>query len=93
MKFKTVDETIRVTMIVAITCCVTLAVAFLVAFIFQYNKINEAYTKALVLDTAGKVYEVTPVAASDMRKYEYEIILRLLSCCGMRLMRAHMRIT
>lgn len=72
MKFKTVDETIRVTMIVAITCCATLAVAFLVAFIFQYNKINEAYTKALVLDTAGKVYDVTPVAASDMRKYEYE---------------------
>lgn len=71
-KFKTVDETIRVTMIVAISCCVIMALAFTVAFIFQYRKIDEAYTKALVLDTSGKVYETTPIAASDMRKYEYE---------------------
>lgn len=71
-KFKTVDETIRVTMIVAISCCAIMALAFTVAFIFQYKKIDEAYTKALVLDTSGKVYETTPIAASDMRKYEYE---------------------
>ena len=71
-KFKTVDETIRITMIVAICCCFLMAVAFTVAFIFQYNKIDEAYTKALVLDTSGKVYDTTSVAAADMRKYEYE---------------------
>lgn len=71
-KFKTVDQAIKVTMIVAISCSGVLAVAFTIAFICMYNKIDEAYTKALVLDTSGKVYEPTPVLASDMRKYEYE---------------------
>lgn len=71
-KFKTVDETIKITMIVAICCCLFMALAFTVAFIFQFKKIDEAYTKALVLDTSGRVYEATSVAASDMRKYEYE---------------------
>lgn len=71
-KFKTVDESLKVTLIVSICCCGIMALAFTIAFIFQYNKINEAYTKALVLDTSGKIYEVTPIAASDMRKYEYE---------------------
>lgn len=71
-KFKTVDESLRITLIVSICCCGIMALAFTVAFIFQYNKIDEAYTKALVLDTSGKIYEVTPIAASDMRKYEYE---------------------
>ena len=42
-KFKTVDETIRVTMIVAISCCVIMALAFTVAFIFQYRKIDEGF--------------------------------------------------
>ena len=49
-KFKTVDETIKITMIVAICCCLFMALAFTVAFIFQFKKIDEAYTKALVLD-------------------------------------------
>ena len=71
-KFKTVDETIKITMIVAICCCLFMALAFTVAFIFQFKKIDEAYTKALVLDTSGRVYEATSVAAADMRKYEYE---------------------
>lgn len=69
-KFKTVDETIKITMIVAICCCLFMALAFTVAFIFQFKKIDEAYTKALVLDTSGRVYEATSVAAADMRKYE-----------------------
>lgn len=71
-KFKTVDESLRITLIVSVCCCGIMALAFTVAFIFQYNKIDEAYTKALVLDTSGKIYEATPIAASDMRKYEYE---------------------
>lgn len=71
-KFKTADHAIKVTKIVAICCCGIMALAFTVAFIFQYNKIDEAYTKALVLDTSGRVYDVTPIAASEMRKYEYE---------------------
>jgi hypothetical protein len=72
MKFKTIDQTIRATMFVAVSCCVAISLSFGFAFWYLSNKIDEAYTKALVLDTGGRTYDVTSVAAADMRKYEYE---------------------
>ena len=36
------------------------------------NKIDAAYTKALVLDTSGQVYDVAAIESAAMRKYEYE---------------------
>ena len=36
------------------------------------NKIDAAYTKALVLDTSGQVYDVAAIESAAMRKYDYE---------------------
>lgn len=41
-------------------------------FFYLSNKIDVAYTKALVLDTSGQVYDVAAIESAAMRKYEYE---------------------
>jgi hypothetical protein len=53
-----------------------MAVAFVSCFFYLSNKIDAAYTKALVIDTSGGVHEVTPVLAVEMRMYEYENHIR-----------------
>ena len=70
--FKKIDSVIKITNITALVYCIILTVAFLTAFLYLSNKIDEAYTKALVIDTKGAVYETTPILSSEMRKYEYE---------------------
>ena len=49
-----------------------MAIAFICCFIYLSNKIDKAYSHALVIDTSGKVYETTTVESAQMRKYEYE---------------------
>lgn len=71
-KFKTVDQAFKTTAIVAVSCCAIMGAAFVVCFFYLSNKIDAAYTKALVLDTTGQVYDVASIESSAMRKYEYE---------------------
>lgn len=76
INFKNQDQAVKITTMLAITFCVIMAIAFVVSFFYMTNKIDAAYTKALVLDTSGKVYNVTSIATSDMRKFEYENHIR-----------------
>lgn len=71
-RFKTVDDAFKTTAIVAGVCCLVMGIAFVASFFYLSSKIDEAYTKALVLDTSGKVYDVTGISSSAMRKFEYE---------------------
>lgn len=71
-KFKTVDQAFKTTVITAISCCVIMGISFTICFFYLSNKIDAAYTKALVLDTSGQVYDVTSIESAAMRKYEYE---------------------
>lgn len=70
--FKTVDNAFRNTVLVAVSCCLIMGAAFVISFLYLSNKIDAAYTKALVLDTSGQVYDVAAIESSSMRKYEYE---------------------
>lgn len=70
--FKKIDSIIRQTSLLALFFCVILAISYTISFIYLSNKIEELYTKALVIDTKGNVYEATSVRSSDMRLYEYE---------------------
>lgn len=72
MKFKTVDQAFKMTVLVAVLCCLIMGTAFAVASIYLSNKIDNVLTKALVFDTSGQVYDATAINAIDMRKYEYE---------------------
>lgn len=92
-KFKTVDQAFKTTVIVASSCCLIMGIAFTVCFFYLSNKIDAAYTKALVLDTSGQVYDVAAIESAAMRKYEYEIISKHLFRCGTPSMKALMRIT
>lgn len=71
-KFKTVDKAFRTTVIVASSCCLIMGMAFTACFFYLSNKIDAAYTKALVLSSSGQVYDVAAVESAAMRKYEYE---------------------
>ena len=71
-KFKTVDQAFKTTVIVAASCCLIMGAAFTICFFYLSNKIDAAFTKALVLDTSGQVYDVSAIESSAMRKYEYE---------------------
>lgn len=70
--FKNLDKSLKMTMLLSITFTIILAVTFTIAFVYLTKKVDAAYTKALVLDTSGNVYNATSVHAADMRKYEYE---------------------
>lgn len=71
-KFKTVDQAFKTTVIAAVVSCGIMAVAFIICFFYLFNKVDEAYNKSLVLDTSGRIYDVTSIETSAMRKYEYE---------------------
>lgn len=71
-KFKTVDQAFKTTVIIAVSCCVVMGISFTICFFYLSNKIDVAYTKALVLDTSGQVYDVAAIESAAMRKYEYE---------------------
>ena len=60
-KFKTVDQAFKTTVIIAISCCVVMGISFTICFFYLSNKIDAAYTKALVLDTSGQVYDVAAI--------------------------------
>lgn len=70
--FKKIDKTIKSTTYTSIVICVIMAFAFVISFFYLSSKIDAAYTKALVLDTSGQVYNVSAVPTSAMRIYEYE---------------------
>lgn len=72
MTFKKIDKTIKSTAYTSVVITAIMAGAFLISFFYLSNKIDAAYTKALVLDTSGQVYNVSSVPTSAMRKYEYE---------------------
>lgn len=71
-KFKSIDEAFKTTVIAAVASCGIMAIAFIICFFYLSNKIEAAYTKALVLDTTGQIYDATAIESSAMRKYEYE---------------------
>ena len=71
-KFKTVDQAFKTTVIAAVVSCGIMGVAFIICFFYIFNKVDEAYNKSLVLDTSGRIYDVTSIETSAMRKYEYE---------------------
>ena len=63
-KFKTVDQAFKTTVIVASYCCLIMGIAFTVCFFSLSNKIDAAYTTALVLDNSGQVYDVAAIELS-----------------------------
>eukprot|EP00975_Prorocentrum_lima_P054383 11406531-Prorocentrum_lima.AAC.1 len=62
-----VDQAFKTTVIVASSCCLIMGIAFTVCFFYLSNKIDAAYTKALVLDTSGQVYDVAAIESAAMR--------------------------
>lgn len=75
-KFKTIDQAFRITAISCIAITLVTAIAFLICFFHLSNKVEEAQSKLLVLDTSGQIYDATAVETSVMRKYEYENHIR-----------------
>ena len=72
MKFKTVDQAFKTTVMVAVICCLIMGVSFSAAAIYLSNKIDNVLEKALVLDASGQVYNATSIEVDAMRKFEYE---------------------
>ena len=70
--FGKIDNAIKATNLIFVFAMGIMAAAFTIAFFYLSTKIDEAYTKALVIDTKGAAYEATPILAADMRKYEFE---------------------
>lgn len=71
-KFKTVDQTVRLTIFLSAGFSGIITIAYIICFFYLTNKIDAAYTKALVLDRQGQVYETASLPATAMRKFEYE---------------------
>ncbi len=71
-QFKTVDQAFRTTVISCICCSLISGIGFVTCIIYIYQKAENAYNHVLVIDTAGKTYETSPVLAADMRMFEYE---------------------
>lgn len=71
-KFKTIDQAFKTTVIASVISCSVMALAFIICFFYLSYKVDEAYSKSLVLDTSGKIYDATSIETSLMRKYEYE---------------------
>lgn len=71
MKFKGVDNAVRLTIRLSAGYCILLTIAFVCCVIYLSTKIEKAYSQALVIDRHGEVYKTSSLSASDMRKYEY----------------------
>lgn len=71
MKFKGVDNAVKMTIRLSIGYCVILTAAFITCIIYQTIKLEKAYSQALVIDKNGEVYEASRMPASNMRRFEY----------------------
>ena len=71
MKFKGVDNAVKMTIRLSIGYCVVLTIAFITCIIYQTMKLEKAYSQALVIDKNGEVYEASGMPASNMRRFEY----------------------
>ena len=71
MKFKGVDNAVKMTIRLSIGYCVILTIAFITCIIYQTIKLEEAYSQALVIDKNGEVYKASGMPASNMRRFEY----------------------
>lgn len=71
-KFKSIDDAFKTTVTTTIIACSIMALAFIICFFYLIYKVDDAYSKSLVLDTSGKIYDATSIETSAMRKYEYE---------------------
>jgi hypothetical protein len=67
-----IDNSIRRTSWLALAFCVIVTTASTISFYYLSNKIDEIYTKALVIDTRGNTYQTAVIPAKEMRIYEYE---------------------
>lgn len=70
--FKKIDHAIKTTNVFFLAALVVMATAFVISFFHLSYKINQAYSKALVIDTRGAVFETHPILAQEMRVYEFE---------------------
>ena len=70
--FKMAEKAFKVTVISCIGCSLIFGMCFIISMVYMYQKAENAYRHALVIDTSGKTYDTTPVLASDMRRFEYE---------------------
>ena len=71
MKFKGVDNAVKMTIRLSIGYCVILTIAFITCIIYQTIKLEKAYSQALVIDKNGEVYKASGMPASNMRRLEY----------------------
>lgn len=71
MKFKGVDNAVKMTIRLSIGYCVILTIAFITSIIYQTIKLEKAYSQALVIDKNGEVYKASGMPASNMRRFEY----------------------
>ena len=71
MKFKGVDNAVKMTIRLSIGYCVILTIAFITCIIYQTIKLEKAYSQALVSDKNGEVYKASGMPASNMRRFEY----------------------
>ena len=71
MKFKGVDNAVKITIRLSIGYCIILTIAFITCIIYQTTKLEKAYNQALVIDKNGEVYEASGMPASNMRRFEY----------------------
>ena len=76
MKFKTVDQAFKTTVMVAVICCLIMGVSFSAAAIYLSNKIDNVFEKALVLDASVQVYNATSIEVDAMRKYSLRVARR-----------------
>ena len=71
MKFKGVDNAVKMTIRLSIGYCVILTIAVITCIIYQTIKLEKAYSQALVIDKNGEVYKASGMPASNMRRFEY----------------------
>lgn len=91
MKFKGVDNAVKMTIRLSIGYCVVLTIAFITCIIYQTMKLEKAYSQALVIDKNGEVYEASGMPASNMRRFEYINHVKTFVGNGMPLTRTPMR--
>ncbi len=71
IKFKGVDNVVKLTIRLSIGYCIILTAAFVSCIIYLTTKIEKAYSQTIVIDKGGEVYDTSCLPINSMRKYEY----------------------
>ncbi len=67
IKFKGVDNVVKLTIRLSIGYCIILTAAFVSCIIYLTTKIEKAYSQTIVIDKGGEVYDTSCLPINSMQ--------------------------